>query len=299
MIGFRVTVPASTANLGPGFDTFGLALGRYEIVELRALDDGLLVEPVDAGAGDVSDVPTGEEHLVVRALRRACRHLDVRPPGLYLRCHHAIPHARGLGSSAAAAVAGIAAGYALADKDLDGAALELAAELEGHADNAAASLLGGLVLAWQDGGESCGGTRWQAERLEPHPTVRPVVAVADARSSTAQARGLLPERVPHADAAFTAGRAALGLHALTTDPRLLLAGTEDRLHQQYREAAYPETIRLVRDLRARGVAATVSGGGPSVLALTTDGELPEGADLSGFTTAELPIDRTGVRIARL
>ncbi|MBA0125212.1 homoserine kinase [Haloechinothrix sp. YIM 98757] len=296
-MGFRVTVPASTANLGPGFDTFGMALGLFEVIELRVLDEGVLIEPIDAGAGDVSDVPTDESHLVVRALRRACEHLDVPCPGLYLRCHNTIPHARGLGSSAAAVVAGVAAGYALAGKSVDAAALELAAELEGHADNAAASLFGGLVLAWQD--VRAGVSSWRAERLDPHPGIRPVLAVPEQRSSTSAARGLLPEHVPHGDAAFAAGRAALGLHALTTDPGLLLPGTEDRLHQDYREPAYPATVHLVRQLRERDVAAVVSGGGPTVLALTTDGALPEGVDLTGFTAVELPVDRTGVRVAAL
>lgn len=297
MIGFRVTVPASTANLGPGFDTFGMALGLFEVIELRVLDEGVLIELIDAGAGDVSDVPTDESHLVVRALRRACEHLDVPCPGLYLRCHNAIPHARGLGSSAAAVVAGVAAGYALAGKSVDAAALELAAEFEGHADNAAASLFGGLVLAWQE--LRAGVPSWRAERLDPHPSIRPVLVVPELRSSTSAARGLLPEHVPHGDAVFSAGRAALGLYALTTDPALLLPGTEDRLHQDYREPAYPATVQLVRQLRLRDVAAVVSGGGPTVLALTTDGALPEGVDLTGFTAVELPVDRSGVRVAAL
>jgi homoserine kinase len=287
---FSVTVPGSTANLGPGFDALGLALGLHDVVEVRVLDAGLKVEVIDAGAGGVEDVPTDETHLVVRAIRRACDHLGTRPPGLHLRCHNAIPHARGLGSSAAAVVSGVAAGYALAGRDLDDDALQLAAEFEGHADNAAASLLGGLVIAWCDGG------KFHADRLEPHPAIRPVVAVPELRSSTDATRGLLPERVPHADAAFTAGRAALAVHALTSRPELLLAATEDRLHQDYRAPALPRCGRLVRELREHGVAATVSGAGPSVLALTTEGILPGSVDVEGFTVAELPVDLTGVKV---
>lgn len=290
MTALKVTVPASSANLGPGFDALGLALALHDVVEVQVTDAGLKVEVFDAGAGGVEDVPTDETHLVVRALRRACEHLGVTPPGLHLRCFNKIPHARGLGSSAAAVVSGIAAGYALAERPLDGDAVQLAAEFEGHADNAAASLLGGFVLAWCEKG------RFHAERLTPHPSIRPVVAVPSVKSSTEATRGLLPEKVPHSDAAFSAGRAALAVHALTSDPSLLLPATEDRLHQDYRAPAYPATGRLVHDLRTAGVAATVSGAGPTVLALTVDGIIPAPVDVAGFEVIELPVDQTGVQV---
>lgn len=290
---FRVSVPASSANLGPGFDTLGLALGLHDVVEVVVTHTGLKVEVIDAGAGGVADVPTDETHLVVRALRRACAHLGVSPPGLHLRCYNKIPHARGLGSSAAAVVSGVAAGYALAERPLDADALQLAAEFEGHADNAAASLLGGFVVAWSESG------RYHGERLEPHSAIRPVLAVPALRSSTGATRGLLPAQVPHADAAFTAGRTALAVLAMTARPDLLLAATEDKLHQGYRASAYPASARLVRDLRAQGVAATISGAGPSVLALTTEGILPPGVGVVGFDVTELPVDITGVQVAAL
>ncbi|WUL72016.1 homoserine kinase [Amycolatopsis sp. NBC_00345] len=292
-MGFRVTVPASTANLGPGFDALGLALARHDVVELQVTEDGLKVEVIDAGAGGIADVPTDETHLVVRAIRRACAHLDVRPPGLHLRCFNNIPHARGLGSSAAAVVSGVAVGYALAGVPLDDGALQLAAEFEGHADNAAASLLGGLVVAWSENG------RFHAERVTPNPAIRPVVAVPAVKSSTDAARGLLPPQVPHADAAHSAGRAALSVLAMTVKPELLLAATEDRLHQDYRASAYPESTGLVRTLRARGIAATISGAGPTVLALTTSGALPPETDVTGFDVAELGVDLAGVQVAAL
>ncbi|WP_028661554.1 homoserine kinase [Saccharomonospora saliphila] len=288
---YTITVPASTANLGSGFDTFGMALGLHDVVEVAVTDSGLGVEVLDAGAGDMSGVPTDETHLVVRALHSACRFLDVPVPGLRLRCHNAIPHSRGLGSSAAAAVAGVAAGYALAGAEPDESALRLAAEFEGHADNAAASLFGGFVLAWKDEG------RFHARRLEPHPSLRPVVAVPAERSSTGETRGLLPERVPHADAAFAVSRSALAVHALTSSPELLPVATQDRLHQDYREPAFPATVRLVRALRAHGVAAVVSGAGPTVLALTTTGILPGEIDVEGFDVFELPVDPVGVRVS--
>ena len=290
MTRLKVTVPASSANLGPGFDTLGLALALYDEVEVLVTDSGLKVEVFDAGAGGVDDVPTDETHLVVRVLRTACDRLGVPLPGLHLRCFNKIPHARGLGSSAAAVVSGVAAAYALGGRELDASAVQLAGELEGHADNVAASLLGGLVIAWSDG------RRFRAERLTPHPRIRPVVAVPDLRSSTSAARGLLPAQVPHADAAFTASRAALAVHALTTKPELLLAATEDRLHQHYRAPAYPATARLIEALRGAGVPATVSGAGPTVLALTTGGIIPASVDVEGFVVTELPVDLAGVQV---
>jgi homoserine kinase len=286
----RVRVPASSANLGPGFDSLGLALALYDTVDVRLADSGLVVRATGQGA---DTVPMDETHLVVSALRAACDRVDFRPAGLVLNCDNAVPHARGLGSSAAAVVAGVAAGFALAGQPLDELALQVAAEFEGHADNAAASLFGGLVIAWQDAG------RYRAVRLEPHPDLRPVLLVPAAESATKLTRGLLPDRVPHADAAFAAGRSALAVHAVTAAPHLLLAATADRLHQDYREPAWPATSRLVDTLRAAGAPATVSGAGPSVLVLTTDGRLPDGVDTTGFSVLPLDIDRFGVRVTRM
>lgn len=283
----RVRVPASTANLGPGFDALGMALGLYDTVEVTVTGEDVRVEVTGEGAGEV---PEDEKHLVVRALRAGADALGVALPGVFLRCHNAIPHARGLGSSAAAIVAGVAAAYGLAGKEPDEHALQLAAEFEGHADNAAASLYGGLALAWSEG------DRYRAVRLEPHSALAPVVLIPGTHSATSVTRGLLPGNVPHADAAFVAGRCALALHALTARPDLLLPATEDRLHQDYRESAWPETMRMVRELRENGVAATVSGAGPTVFALPPDGTLPSGVDTAGFTVRTLPVDRTGVMV---
>jgi homoserine kinase len=289
----RVRVPASSANLGSGFDTLGLALALYDTVEVRLAESGLVVRATGQGA---DTVPTDETHLVVCALRAAGDRLDFHPAGLSLNCDNAVPHARGLGSSAAAVVAGVAAAYALAGRPVDSSALQVAAEFEGHADNAAASLYGGLVIAWRDG------ERYSAVRLDPHPDLRPVLLVPADESATKVTRGLLPERVSHRDAAFAAGRSALAVHAITSAPALLLAATEDRLHQPYREPAWPATSRLVDALRAARVPATVSGAGPSVLALTTDGRLPDDVDtaaLAGFSVLSLDIDRTGVLVERV
>lgn len=301
----RVRVPASSANLGPGFDAFGLALGRYDVIEVSTAADGLVVEVSGQGA---DAVPRDGRHLVVRALRAGFARFGGEPPGLRLRCANTIPHARGLGSSAAAAVAGAVAAAALAGRDLAAehdALLQLTAGMEGHADNAAASLLGGFVIAWSDaapgggnGGDADGNIRggFHAVRLDVHPGIRPVALIASVESSTATTRGLLPKQVSLADAAFTGGRTALAVHAMTARPELLLAATEDRLHQPYRRSAYLESAELVDVLRGHGIAAAISGAGPSVLAFPPDGVLPTGVATDGFTVCPLEVDRAGATV---
>ncbi|SHK17941.1 homoserine kinase [Pseudonocardia thermophila] len=293
-----VRVPASSANLGPGFDSLGLALTLYDEVEVTALDtDDVRVEVEGEGAGCV---PCDERHLVVRAMRTAWHTTGATedgtvPAGVSLRCRNAIPHSRGLGSSAAAAVAGAVAACVLAGRDLDAerdTLLQITAGMEGHADNAAASLFGGFVVAWETAGNTA--QRFHAVSLEVHRSIRPVALVAGGESLTSTTRGLLPERVPLVDAAFTGSRTALAVLAFTQRPALLMAATEDRLHQGYRRPAYPESADLVDALRARGVPAAISGAGPTVLALTEDGTVPAGIDLTGFTELPLAVDDTGV-----
>jgi homoserine kinase len=287
-----ITVPASSANLGPGFDALGLALSLYDRIEVHTRPAEITVQITGEGSGRL---PTDEKHLVARAILATLDEFGARTPGLQLRCHNAIPHARGLGSSAAAVVAGIAAGYALAGVELDGTeragrALQIAATFEGHADNAAASLLGGLTLAWADT------DGFHATRITPHPELAPVLLIPADESATALTRGLLPAAVPHTDAAYNAGRTALAVHALTAAPNLLLPATGDRLHQPYRASAYPRTAALVRQLRAAGVPGAVSGAGPTVVVLTTGQPLPADVDLRGFELRALRVDTAGVRI---
>jgi homoserine kinase len=281
----RVRVPASTANLGSGFDALALALAWHDEVEVCTEGRGVHVEVEGEGAGQV---PTDERHLVVRALRAAGAHLRLETSNLQLHCRNRIPHARGLGSSAAAVVSGVLAAYGLAGAEPDAAALEIAAGFERHADNAAACLYGGLAVAWSVGG------RFRATRLEPHPELTPVLLVPATTSSTDATRALLPAAVPHA--AFAAGRAALAVHALTAAPQLLHTALEDRLHQPYRRAAYPATGNLVDALRAAGVPAAVSGAGPTVLALPRNGGLPADVDSDGFTSYRLDVDRLGATV---
>jgi homoserine kinase len=288
----RVRVPATSANLGPGFDALGLALSLYDDVTARTADSGLNVEIV----GEGTDLPTGEGHLVVRAMRAAFVRLGGQPAGLELECINRIPHGRGLGSSAAAIVAGIVLARELVDggRDLlsDVDLLALASEIEGHPDNVAACLLGGLTVAWSDG-------MAHAVRLDCDPSITPVVFVPPFEASTAIARGLLPPTIPHADAAFAAGRAALLVAALTGAEHALLAATEDRLHQSYRAPAMPDSAELVEKLRWAGVPAVISGAGPSVLALTRDedeAETAHGLVPGGWQVHLLPVSADGARV---
>jgi homoserine kinase len=305
----RVRVPATSANLGPGFDALGLALTLHDEVEARVVPSGLHIDVSGEGAADVTDAE--EAHLVVRAMRAAFDDLGARqPPGLALRCVNRIPHGRGLGSSAAAIVAGVLAARALAGAGAGpDEALPLANALEGHPDNVAPCLYGGLTIAWL----SDGGAR--AVRLEPAPEIKPVAFIAPGPVATEVARGLLPARVPHADAARNAGRAALLVAALTAYPETLLDATEDWLHQDYRAAAMPATRDLVGRLRAAGVPAVLSGAGPSVLAFLASGtpghdpdahDAPEGLDRLDSTVKEtgiewfispLDVERQGASVA--
>lgn len=298
----RVTVPATSANLGPGFDSMGLALGRHDVLDVRALGtDTTDVTVVGEGAGEV---PLGDDHLVVRALRAALDLVGAPRTGLRMTCTNSIPHGRGMGSSAAAVVAGIAAARALiADPDAldDRTALRLATSFEGHPDNAAPAILGGATIAWHDPDGA------RATRLEVHPDVEPWALVPSERLATKRARGVLPTHVPHADAAFNAGRAALLVEALTRRPELLLEATEDRLHQDYRGDVMRGSVDLVRALRERGLAAVVSGAGPTVLVLGRASEGDRVADavaelLDGAPTwhASCPgIDAVGASAERI
>jgi homoserine kinase len=240
-------------------------------------------------------LPGDSRHLVARAVRVATDALGHPRGPLSLACTNRIPHGRGLGSSAAAVVAGLLAGRALVpggpDRMTDDALLALASELEGHPDNAAACLLGGLTLAWADGPDV------HAIRLEPRPDLRATVLVPSTELATETARGLLPASVPHADAAHAAGRAALLVAALTgvQQDGLLLPATEDRLHQGYREPAMPATLALVAALRSAGHAAVVSGAGPTVLVLA----IGEAADLTapaGWRVLTLDPDRAAASV---
>lgn len=298
----RVRVPATSANLGPAFDCAGLALSVHDELEFTVTGGGLDVVMTGEGA---QTLPADESHLVVRAFRAACAELGWTPTGLRVVTRNGIPQGRGMGSSAAAVVAGVVGAWALCptvdavDRD---AVLRLATEIEGHPDNVAACLLGGVTLSWM------GDAGARADRLALSDEVLPVVLVPGTTLSTHVARGLLPELVPHADAAFNAGRSGLLVHALTAAPELLLEATEDRLHQAQRGAAMPASHDLVGRLRAAGHAAVVSGAGPSVLVLTRRrpgdrdaGTAARGGGIrelvpGGWQVLPLEVDRAGATV---
>ena len=289
--GRRVTVevPATSANLGPGFDCFGLALSWREQVELTVTGGGFVVEATGEGA---DAVPRDASHLILSSTLRGLADLGHTVPGLALRCHGTIPHGRGLGSSSAAIVAGLVAATGLVHGAREETpatrrwTLQHAAEVEGHPDNVAAAVHGGFVLAWSgpDGIEVA---------VSPvHPDVAATVFVPSTPVATKTARGLLPVSVPHRDAARNSGRAALLVHALATDPDHLLAGTADWLHQDQRRPAMPDSWALMDHLRGLGHAAVISGAGPTVLVLGRSAELQQ-LDVSapGFRRVALGVGR--------
>jgi len=314
----RVRVPATSANLGPGFDALGLALGLHDDLEVHALGTAdVVVEVTGEGAGQV---PDDEQHLVVQALRLALDHVGAPQSGVRLVCHNRIPHGRGLGSSAAAVVAGVLAARGLVSEPealTDEVVLQLAAQMEGHPDNAAPAVLGGATVAWAEGED------FRAASIDVSDELAPVALVPAQHLSTKAARGVLPAQVPHRDAAFQAGRAALLVEALGRRPDLLLTATEDRLHQEYRRRVMPHSLALVDALRARGVAAVVSGAGPTVLALARrvdDGRAPGveadgtagvatdaddaiaaafGGAMGGWKVLPLAVDREGASVRRV
>ncbi|HET7739228.1 MULTISPECIES: homoserine kinase [unclassified Mycolicibacterium] len=300
-------VAASSANLGPGFDSLGLALSLYDEIDVETIESGLIVEVEGEGAGQV---PLDSSHLVVRAIERGLQAGGVSVTGLKVRCRNDIPHSRGLGSSAAAVVGGLAVANGLVAQS-DSTPLtaveliQLSSEFEGHPDNAAAAVLGGAVVSWTDTDGSA--PRYAAAPLRVHPDIRLFSIIPQVRSSTAETRVLLPENVSHADASFNVSRVALLVVALTERPDLLLEATADRLHQPARAAAMPPSAEYIAILRRYGIAAVLSGAGPAVIALSTESELPSEAleygAANGFTVTEMAVGQgvrwtTGVAINR-
>jgi homoserine kinase len=290
----QVRVPASSANLGPGYDALGLALAHHDVITAELVDapaPQIVVEGEGAG-----EVPLDASHLVHRSLAHGFSMLGLSLPAVRLHCSNAIPHARGMGSSSAAIVGGLAVARALAgergDALDDDRLFVAAAEIEGHPDNVAAAVHGGLTIGYT----TEQGVR--AVRLDVVADVTPVVVVPPEPLSTAVARGLLPDSVPHADAAFVAGRAALLVAALTGPTDALLEATEDRLHQGYRAPAMPRSVALVDELRAAGIAAVVSGAGPTVLALPRPAHVADvtGRAPDGWRSLVLEVDTCGVTL---
>lgn len=283
-----VRVPASSANLGPGFDAFAVALDVHLTAETVARQERRVL----AEGEGAKELPDDDGNLVWRAFVAGCRAAGAAVPDVSLRTRNAIPLERGLGSSAAAAVAGVALARAATGAALgDQALVDLAAELEGHPDNAAAAVLGGLVVC-------AAGT---AHRLQPTDALQPVVCVPDGRQATQAARALLPAQVGLADAAANGARAAVVLAglagALAFDP----AAMTDVLHEPARLDAMRPTGLLVSALREAGIGACLSGAGPGVLAVVPRGERAalaavERAATDGWQVLPLRWDRAGATV---
>lgn len=264
-----VSVPASSANLGPGFDTLGLALSLYDRVDVEVTSSGLEVEVFGEGQGEL---PLDGSHLVVKAIRSGLKAAAVQVPGLRVVCHNNIPQSRGLGSSAAAAVAGVAAANGLAGNPLsEEQVVQLSSAFEGHPDNAAASVLGSAVVSWTDipvDGRT--EPQYRAVTIPVHESIRATALVPDFHASTEAVRRVLPSDVTHVDARFNVSRVAVMTVALQQHPELLWEGTRDRLHQPYRADVLPITAEWVNRLRNRGYAAYLSGAGPTIMVLHTE-----------------------------
>lgn len=294
----NAAVAASSANLGPGFDSLGIALSLYDEIEVETTESGLSVLVEGEGAGQV---PLDSSHLVVRAIERGLAAAGFGAGGLNVRCRNDIPHSRGLGSSAAAVVGGVAVANGLVAQSnskplTDAELVQLSSEFEGHPDNASAAVLGGAVVSWIEGNVPL--ARYAAAPLRVHPDIHLFAAIPQVRSSTAETRVLLPDLVSHVDARFNLSRAALLVVALTERPDLLMAATADRLHQPQRAAAMPASAEYLAILRRCGVAAVLSGAGPALLAMSMEPELTaealEFGAANGFTVSEMSVGE-GVR----
>lgn len=286
-----VKVPASSANLGPGFDTLGLALGLYDHVEVEVIDSGLEVTVTGEGAGEV---PLDERHLVVRAIRETLKAADVTVRGLKVTCANSIPQSRGLGSSASAATAGVIAANGLAGNALSvDQCIQIASAFEGHPDNAAASILGGAVVSWTNipvDGKTA--PQYFARRIDVHSAIRATAIVPDFHASTEAVRRVLPSDISHLDARFNVSRVAVMTVALRDEPELLWEGTRDRMHQTYRAEVLPVTAEWVNRLRNLGYPAFLSGAGPTIMVLSTkpvEDKLLDEARERGMRVLELDI----------
>ncbi|QQM66940.1 homoserine kinase [Actinomyces weissii] len=290
-----VRVPATTANMGPGFDSFGMAFRFYDEVTVRPVVGSTHVKVVGVGEGQV---PTDDSNLVVRALRAGLDAVGAPQAGFEMSCFNRIPHGGGMGSSASAAVAGLMLARGLISEPEalgDELVFRLATEFEGHPDNVAPAVFGGATVAWTD----MDGTPHAAPMpVDASLPVSLLVPPESTRLSTEEARKVLPSAVPRADALFNTARAAVLMLALAGRPDLLMAGTEDRLHQQYRRRVLPDSMAVMDSLRDQGYPAVISGAGPTVLVLA---RLEQGTRLAlerhGWSVLEPAIDLEGAYLS--
>ncbi len=288
-----VSVPASSANLGPGYDSLALALDIRDIVKAKLNDSGEIKVEISGFGAD--SLAKDESHLIAQTILATAKKFNLNISGFTLECENNIPQGRGLGSSAAAVVAGLVLARELAKADLpDDLLLQEATLIEGHPDNVSACLMGGLTISWQTELNEI-----NTRSINVNPAIVPIVGIPDSELSTKQARNLIPTQIPHLDAVFNSARTALLVAALVADPTSLFDATADRLHQEYRRSAYPESMALVDNLREKEVAACISGAGPTVLALTNkeNAAMVVGQITSaGFVAKQVKVADTGVNI---
>jgi len=258
-----LNVPATSANLGPGFDSFGFALDVWNRVTIERADEfsmSILGEGADRLRAD-------KDNMVVRMVERAMDALGQELPPLRIECQNAVPPTRGMGSSSAALVAGLAGGLALAGKDMSTPAtkkllLQLAAEEEGHADNVAPAIYGGFQIAFRSNGQ------WITQRVSIPDGLQCVLFIPDGEMSTTEARAVLPKELPYKDAIFNISRAAMLVNCFATAQfNPLRYAMEDRLHQQYRSHMFPFMPFIKAALEAGAHGAFLSGAGPTILAI--------------------------------
>ncbi len=291
----QVSVPATSANLGSGFDTLGLALELRDRYAAQVLDDATF--DIDVTGEGSDEIKKDKNNLVIKAMMHGFEHMGQKPKGIALRQLNLISHGRGLGSSAAAIVGGLALARELVlggDQLLtDEEMIRLGTELEGHPDNIAAAVLGGATIAWMQDGAG------RAVGIKVDPRIKALLFIPEAQLATSKARKLLPETIPHHDGVLNASRAALLVHAIQSRPDLLLEATEDLIHQNYRAEAMPKSMALVTKLRSAGVPAVISGAGPSVMVLHTldalEVEEVIKAGAGSFLAQEMAISTHGVQ----
>ena len=274
----RVRVPATSGNLGPGFDAMGMAHDVWDEVSVTLTTGATRVTVLGEGH---ETLPHDSSHLIVRVINETLERFGLSQAGVALVCRNRIQQGKGLGSSAAAIVAALMLVRGLVDEPealSNEVLLDIATEYEGHPDNAAPAIYGGATLSWSEPGGSV-----KTVQLKVHDSVRTSLLVPAAVLPTEKARAVLPAQVPHSDAAFEASRSALLVHALEHRPDLLFAATEDRLHQDYRANSMPGSAKLLQALRGAGWPAVISGAGPSILLFArVDGALEQAVNAAGF-----------------
>ena len=299
---YEIKVPATSANLGPGFDSFAIALEKRDRYIAQVLDEKTL--DIDVVGQGEAEVPKDHRNLVVQSIHKGWEFLGITKkdiPGLALRALNELPHGRGLGSSASAIVGGLILARTLvvggSERMSDEDVLDLATEIEGHPDNAAAAIYGGAVIAWKD-------QFAQSIKLEISNRISAIAFVPSNTVATNKARKMLPEQIPFSDAVQNSINTAILTQALTSRPDLLLPATEDYLHQNYRKEAMPKSYALMSKLRAAGVPAFISGAGPTVMAFRVDANIDNENDLvdlakvagEGFAMETLDISQSGYQV---